>query len=486
MSKTVKTSNAIMALILFVLMFTITTVSAAEYSGPTPLQPQLSSDGNTVYNATPAIVVRVDPNPPPGQASMPMRFDVKTLQETATTTFIITYVANGGADLWGQPCFTVPEDAKAAFNAAAAIWGNLLQSSVPITIKACWATLASPTILGYSGGGPIHRDFTGAPLANTWYGGALANALAGSDLDPASFDMHITYNSNFAWYYGTDSATPSGQYDLMSVVLHEIAHGLNFSGSMSYLGGTGGTGSWGYGTGYPNVYDTFMRDGTADPGNRLVNTGIYPNPSAALGSALISNNIFFHGINAMTANGGQRVKMYAPDPWEPGSSYSHLDYLTFRNGADRLMVYAISSGVSTHDPGPVTLGIFKDMGWTTEPPAPDIQLSNGVALNQTVTASVSQGTWRYFYIDVPSGMEKLVIDLYNMTANLDLYVQQGSKPTLSSYSGGTSSESCTVTSPTAGRWWIGVNNYDTGTISYTVKARWSKGKGLPWLLLLLQ
>ncbi len=206
--------------------------------------------------------------------------------------------------------------------------------------------------------------------------------------------MYITYNSGFAWYYGTDGVTPAGQYDLMSVVLHEIAHGLNFSGSMSY---SGGSGSWGGGTGYPNIYDTFMRDGTANPGNLLIDTGVYANPSTGLGSALTSNNIWFHGANAMTANGGQRVKIYAPSTWAGGSSYAHLDYSTFAGTANRLMVYAISSGVSTHDPGPVTLGIFKDMGWpdsiadvptvTTTTPSNG---ATGVAVSTTITATFSK------------------------------------------------------------------------------------------------
>ena len=128
---------------------------------------------------------------------------------------------------------------------------------------------------------------------------------------------------------------------------------------------------------------------------------------------------------------------------------------------------------------------------TALPPL-DVPLSNGVASDQTMTAPVPQGTWKYYYIDVPSGLGNLVIDLYNLTGNLDLYVRQGSKPTPSDYqcrpySDGTISESCTISLPTSGRWWIGINNRDTGTISYMVKATWKKKMtGLPWLLLLLE
>jgi hypothetical protein len=333
------------------------TAPAGEYYIPRPLVPQLSSDGNTLDNGAQPLIVVDRPKPPSERRRIPARFDLLSLPESATATFSITYIAAGGTDLWGESCTAFPESAKAAFNAAAAIWGNILQSSVPITINACWASLSSTSTLGYSGGGLSYRNFTGAPRANTWYRASLANALAGSDRDATKFDMHITYNSNFSWYYGTDGMPPSTQHDLMSVVLHEIGHGLNFSGSMTY---SGGTGSWGYSTAYPDIYDTFIKDGS---GKSLTDTMDYGNPSTALGTALTGGDIWFHGSNAMAANGGQRVKMYAPATWSGGSSYSHMDYATFNNTANQLMVYAISAGEAIHDPGPVATGLLKDLGW---------------------------------------------------------------------------------------------------------------------------
>jgi C1A family cysteine protease len=117
---------------------------------------------------------------------------------------------------------------------------------------------------------------------------------------------------------------------------------------------------------------------------------------------------------------------------------------------------------------------------TQESSLVDPQLSNGVALNQTMTAPVWQGTTKYYNFDLPSGSSNLVIDLYNLTGDLDLYLRQGSKPTLSSYDcrpykAGLTSESCSFSSPSSGRWWIGVTNWATGTFSYTIKASWSDG-----------
>ena len=79
---------------------------------------------------------------------------------------------------------------------------------------------------------------------------------------------------------------------------------------------------------------------------------------------MTGNSLYFDGPNANAGNGGNRVKIYAPSPWAPGSSYSHLDYSTFTGTANRMMVYAISSASSMHNPGPVTMGVLADLGWS--------------------------------------------------------------------------------------------------------------------------
>ncbi|MGE5249432.1 MAG: hypothetical protein ACM3QS_04385 [Bacteroidota bacterium] len=330
----------------------------AQDSFPPALEPVLSADGLELANGVPPLVIMADPNP--------QRQNLKPIGPTAddylagpgseNSTFAVTYVAAGGTDPWGEPCYDFPASAKTAFNAAAAIWAKTLESSVPITIKACWADLGSYSgILGYSGGAYSYQNFTGAPKTNTWYESSLANALYGSDLGPSYFDMNITYNKYFTWYYGTDGNPPVGTYDLVSVAAHEIAHGLNFSGTAEYSSGTGSFGDDTYKR--PNIYDTFMENGA---GTALTS---FTNPSPQLGSLLTSGDLWFDGTNANAANGSTRVKIYAPGSWQNGSSYSHLDYATFSGTANSLMVYAMGSGSAQHSPGPVTIGIFKDLGW---------------------------------------------------------------------------------------------------------------------------
>ncbi|MGD2147926.1 MAG: hypothetical protein PVH41_14620, partial [Anaerolineae bacterium] len=65
------------------------------------------------------------------------------------------------------------------------------------------------------------------------------------------------------------------------------------------------------------------------------------------------------------------VKLYAPNPWN-GSSYSHVDEETFNNTPNSLMTPIQSKGESELHPGPVTLGMFQDMGWGAVNAAPAI------------------------------------------------------------------------------------------------------------------
>jgi len=85
---------------------------------------------------------------------------------------------------------------------------------------------------------------------------------------------------------------------------------------------------------------------------------------------------------------------------------------------------------------------------------------------------------------VPAGKSTLKVwlnatqscGLLSCNPDLDLYVRNGAKPTTSTYDcaplSGTSTESCTITSPAAAWWYVGVNVYSgSSTLNYTVTAK---------------
>jgi hypothetical protein len=212
-------------------------------------------------------------------------------------------------------------------------------------------------VLG-SAGPTLVRNASGL-VPNTWYATALANKIGSTDIFPGSPDIHASFSNSFSWYYGTDGNAPGGTYDFVSVVLHELGHGLGFVGSMTHNGSSGSSGF----NGFPVIYDRFTENGSGQP---LLG---FASPSASLGAQLTSNNLFFDGPHARAANGGAAPRLYAPPSWQQGSSYSHLNEATYGVGnPNSLMTPALSSGEAIHDPGPITRGIFEDTGWTTEGP----------------------------------------------------------------------------------------------------------------------
>jgi len=265
--------------------------------------------------------------------------------------------------------------AQTAFQYAVDILETELTSSVMIDLIANWIPLA-PNVLGAAGTTYNARNHPSFPLSNTWYSAALANALVGIDLQGSIHDINAYFNSNFAnWYLGTDGLTPTGQYDFVSVVLHEIIHGLGFFGSMTV---SVGVGSWGNSTPpiSPYVYDLYAVNGS---NQRLLNTTLFPNPSTALGTQLTSNNIFYDGTSAVIGNGGTNPKLYTPSTWVQGSSYSHWDDATYPAGnINSLMTHALGTAEAIHHPGYITRGLFKDIGWTIDQPLP-VELSSFTA-----------------------------------------------------------------------------------------------------------
>ena len=362
------------------------------------------------------------PNTNPNQRTQSEGIDPTELARLPqTATFTVNYTGN-----WTS-------QAKTAFEHALAIWSTKVTSSVPIVVNANWSNLGSG-VLGAAGPANYIINFSGAPKTNTWYPVALANALAGTDLS-ASPDISASFNSTFDWYYGTDGNPPNSQIDFISVVLHEVGHGLGFTGSFQV---DGNTAAWGSGTTAPDVFDPFVEN---EGGGQLITFN-----SSDLRAALTSNAVFFDGTQTRAANGGSRARLYAPTAWSGGSSIAHLDEI-YNGTSNALMTFSIGAGVAEHDPGDITLGMFADMGWTVAGGSPIF--NNGAHM---LEAS-----------DAPSN----VIDLWAYATDSDADSALTFEITSISGSGAT----ITLNS---GRY-LNINPTGTGTLTVSVKVTDSNG-----------
>lgn len=269
--------------------------------------------------------------------------------------------------------FNANPTAKSAFQAAVNIWAGIISSPVPIKVTAAFGDLG-PGVLGYAGPDAI-MPVSGAGDGTSWYPSALADALKGTDLRPGQFDIDAAFSSTEPGiYYGLDSNPPANHIDFMSVVLHELGHGLGFSGSADYYQGLGH---------YEAPRFIFDYYNTDSAGSQLI---LKPNNSTSLGTAFTNNSVWWNGAQAKAANGGNKPKLYAPSPWEGGSSIAHLDEDVYGIGtANSLMTPYLSDQEVVHSPGQITLGILRDMGWNAVLARPDAPTNvRGEALDGSV------------------------------------------------------------------------------------------------------
>ena len=250
-----------------------------------------------------------------------------------------------------------PDSAKIAFEYAVSIWEQLISSSVPINLSVSWQDMGA-NLLGSCTPADYYQNLDNLYYSNFFYPVAIAERLAGKDLGGTGVaDIVASFNKNVNWYFGTDGHTPLTKYDFVSTALHEITHGLGFTGFFYTSIGMGV---------YdvpPAVFDRFV---TESPNQQLIDTHIFGNPSTGLYNALTSNAIYFRGPAALYDGNGSAPKLYAPRKWTDGSSIYHLDPYTYPVGnINSLMTPAAGMGEAIHNPGPVTLDILADMGWNT-------------------------------------------------------------------------------------------------------------------------
>ncbi|MGI9543008.1 MAG: hypothetical protein ACR2MX_07085 [Cyclobacteriaceae bacterium] len=261
-----------------------------------------------------------------------------------------------------------------SFQSAVDIWAQTISSDEPIFVAAVFQQLG-PGVLGSAGPTQIYANAPGLER-DTWYGNALADKLAGEDLNPTVYDIVARFSTVFPnWYYGTDGNTPASDFDFRTVVLHELGHGLGFFGSM-FVDNTTGIGDWGFGIPnpvYPAIYDRLAHDRN---GKQLLKQNKFPNFSTELGDVLLDDPLVFRGPRIVKATNGKGARIFTvvdlgpgneipgfTNIWLPGSSYSHMDFFTYRGTEDGLMVPFLSRGLSLDDAGPIVRAIFDDMGW---------------------------------------------------------------------------------------------------------------------------
>jgi hypothetical protein len=278
--------------------------------------------------------------------------------------------ATDTSPIGGNPGLTLGAQRLNTFQKATDILETFLDIQMDVKVDASFSSLscsAESGLLGSAGstGGLINSE--NAPLANTIYPIALANNLALQDYNSTSAEISATFNANIDnnancfngvnWYYGYDDPTLAGaayvnDISFLSVVIHELLHGLGVS---SWVSSNGALFS-----GYMDAYSTNLYDQTSRKSwsamkdserqtsmtnaDNLVWTGSHVNTSTA---ALALTD----GMNT------DKVEMYAPSPFESGSSVSHFSTSATPN---EIMEPSYTEFLTTLG---MATQLLQDMGW---------------------------------------------------------------------------------------------------------------------------
>lgn len=341
-----------------------------------------------------------------------------------STLFIMSFFHNkckGQAAVFEVEFLGLSAEAISAFNHATDIWSNYLVSDVPIKIVAHMQPLL-PGQLGITfPNGEL--NYAGAPFADVWYASSLANAITGTDLNGDFADIEIYFSSLANWYYGLDENPGPTQYDFISTVLHEICHGLGFLSLSNRSGSVGSFGLidasafapltttfvWPALDTLPSVFDIYLENASGTILTSLIN------PSAELGTEIISNQLFFNSPEVILETGGTRPKIYAPGTFTLGSSLSHWDEATYPVGNENeFMTPQAASGHANHQPGILTLTVLEEIGWEINYDTANITLEN---IHESDVKIFPNPTSDILYFQRNENIN-LSISIYNTTGNI--------------------------------------------------------------------
>ncbi|MDT5061462.1 MAG: hypothetical protein QOH63_1921, partial [Acidobacteriota bacterium] len=219
------------------------------------------------------------------------------------------------APVGGNSGTTLGQQRLNAFQLAADLWGATLPNGPTITVQASWSSTmpctSSTAVLGSAGASSRLRDFPGAPFAGTWYSVALANAISGVYLNGTSPEITAQFNINIGnsgclsgthWYLGLDGSHGS-DIDLVTVLIHEFAHGLGFQTFSNANTGV-------QASGFPSIYDRFLFDNTTNK------TWVQMTDAERAASALNTGHLVWNGAqvtsDAHTVLSSPRLKVNPP------------------------------------------------------------------------------------------------------------------------------------------------------------------------------
>lgn len=275
---------------------------------------------------------------------------VSVTQGQAAPQLRFQFNYGSGAQFWSP-------EARSALESAAAKLASYFVVTAPVTLTFDVTGQFSPLSPTLASAGSDFADPRAAGFMKT----IVQNKIqTGSDGNGSAADGTISWNFGSPWTFGNTVST--GKLDFQGTAMHELLHTFGFLSNVTQPGTNSGT-TW-------TLFDSFVVDSAGNKaisGNYKWDSSYNPNLIGRDGG------LYFNGPNAVAANRGP-VSLYTPNPWESGSSLSHLNDMVFFGSNDQMMNAKASAGSGIRTLSAVELGILRDIGYNVVGGTPSLML----------------------------------------------------------------------------------------------------------------
>lgn len=260
-----------------------------------------------------------------------------------------------------------PAEIRNAFLFAIRIWARTFPCAPRLTVTFVWKIFES--IDGNSEPGTLAAAV--APFSVVGGGGnglqlgvsytpTMATCISGRDFLQNNNGEHIKllFNARQQWWTNVNKDAPYGRFDFATVALHELCHGLFFTGALHVKQGSANV-LYQSQNSLPARFDQFIQ----------MSNGI--GIARSCNQRELYHALTRRGLSFRTSEESSTFGLFAPEIYRPGSSTYHLDgdglkqscarYAISGNDCSDLMTFELNPGYTQHAIGEPVLRIMRSI-----------------------------------------------------------------------------------------------------------------------------
>lgn len=266
----------------------------------------------------------------------------------------LVYIKTSESSSFYLDTLNLPKDAFPAICYSIAMLDSVIFSDIPIKVKIKFAKTSRENVLAIGEATSYEIGFSDLAHPSFFYPISLAEKIANKNMNGDNVDISVVVNEGINWHYGIEPAGVEGKFDLISILTHEMTHGLGFQSLVSVFNHSVDTSR------KLSIFDSFIVDG--------LNNHLYPNsymqgPAVAY-HVITKDALYFKSPHYNLIYPDSLIALYSPKIYAAGNSIHHLDDKKNQYVNNKLMRPGFARGDYLRQIDVQTKSILHDLGWS--------------------------------------------------------------------------------------------------------------------------